>query len=200
MRWLMSLILTTACMLVACGTQETVTTTLRNPTEPTDKPTKPTETNDSRIQKYVDEFKQRCIDLNHRACLKRWTRLESVLFVERSVIQNEPGSENRVGVCYVWEDGNKRLVKAKVQILQDIEWNDEELKGLVYHELGHCALGLDHTNGTKGHPTIMNPYLYHAMIYIEFWEQMVSELFAAVLNLLEVEEVGNTSTTLRILE
>lgn len=184
MKWLAPLLL-----LTACGTQEPLTVTRRSTV---------VQINDETVRQYVDEFKQRCIDLNHQTCLNRWSRLESVLFVEQSVIQNEPNSEDRVGVCYIWEDEKGRFVKAQVQLLRG-DWDEIELRGLIYHELGHCVLGLDHVVGTRSRPTIMNPYLYHAELYLEFWDQMLSDLFSTVLNLWS-DSTEQSTLTVKVIE
>ncbi len=48
---------------------------------------------------------------------------------------------------------------------------------LIYHELGHCALGLDHYDDTHD---IMNTYLLPGDIADHKWDQLVSQLFTRV--------------------
>lgn len=45
---------------------------------------------------------------------------------------------------------------------------------LFYHELGHCALGLDHESGQ---PDIMNPYILPNRIAVPHWDELVNSLF-----------------------
>ena len=78
--------------------------------------------------------------------------------VKFSVIYGDVPDEY-IGVCKTWSDGHK-------EVHIDKEWweseytNDTERLVLIYHELGHCALGRGHLDGfTGGKPTsIMNSY------------------------------------------
>jgi hypothetical protein len=45
---------------------------------------------------------------------------------------------------------------------------------LVYHELGHCALGLDHTDGEAD---IMNTYLLDERTADSQWDELVTKMF-----------------------
>lgn len=45
---------------------------------------------------------------------------------------------------------------------------------LIYHELGHCALGLDHRTDKTA---IMNPHVLDPMIANRHWERLVREMF-----------------------
>ena len=44
---------------------------------------------------------------------------------------------------------------------------------LMYHELGHCALGLDHHDGE---PDIMNSYLLDEITSEKKWEELVNKM------------------------
>ena len=44
---------------------------------------------------------------------------------------------------------------------------------LVYHELGHCALGLDHTDGEDD---IMNTYLLSERVADKKWDELVHKM------------------------
>jgi hypothetical protein len=187
MRWISLLTL-----LVACGQENTIIS--RRAPEP---PPVTLKVDDALLKRYVDEFYQLCVDRNHSTCLDRFKKLESVAFVDATTIQNgEPGAENRAGVCYVWSDQYNRIHKTQIQVL-NIEWDPKVLEGLIYHELGHCVLGLDHVQGGKNNPKMMNPYVYYAELYLEYWQQMVDELFTTALSLLgsKVENDNSSSTT-----
>lgn len=45
---------------------------------------------------------------------------------------------------------------------------------LLYHELGHCALGLGHTDGE---PDIMNSYLLDEKIVDTRWDDLINKMF-----------------------
>lgn len=46
-------------------------------------------------------------------------------------------------------------------------------KGLMYHELGHCVLGLDHVDGVD----IMAPTLLSCSTFQDNWDVLVDDLF-----------------------
>ena len=48
---------------------------------------------------------------------------------------------------------------------------------LIYHELGHCALGLDHVDDK---PDIMNSYLLDESIADKKWDSLVKTMFERV--------------------
>lgn len=48
---------------------------------------------------------------------------------------------------------------------------------LVYHELGHCALGLDHLDGQHD---IMNSYLLPGDVADRKWDKLVNSMFGRV--------------------
>jgi hypothetical protein len=45
---------------------------------------------------------------------------------------------------------------------------------LMYHELGHCALGLDHLDGE---PDIMNTYLLDEVTADKQWDKLINNMF-----------------------
>ena len=54
-------------------------------------------------------------------------------------------------------------------------WSSAQTKAaIVYHELGHCALGLAHHEGELD---IMNPYLSSDGIMSKDWNELVNKLF-----------------------
>jgi hypothetical protein len=44
----------------------------------------------------------------------------------------------------------------------------------MYHELGHCALGLGHH---EGEPDIMNSYLLDEVTAEKKWDELVNKMF-----------------------
>ena len=53
-------------------------------------------------------------------------------------------SETRVGACYLYENGEPAFIKINPQFWNTITENVKY--ALIYHELGHCLLGLSHKN------------------------------------------------------
>lgn len=58
----------------------------------------------------------------------------------------------------------------------DISTNLEKM-ALVYHELGHCALGLGHTDNG---PAIMNSSLLSHSYLSKHWDELINHLFTGV--------------------
>lgn len=70
-----------------------------------------------------------------------------------------------MGQCSLWDDGQREI------IIDTAYWDRENEIGreqLMYHELGHCAMNLDHNSATVLDPntnqvieaSIMNPYYF----------------------------------------
>lgn len=56
-----------------------------------------------------------------------------------------PTDGKRVGQCVTWQNGARKIM------IDSTYWqycNDAQAEQLVYHELGHCALGLGHDDRT----------------------------------------------------
>lgn len=62
-------------------------------------------------------------------------------------------------------------------------------KTLLYHELGHCALNLDHTAGTE--TAIMNPHVLSDYEAASTWFDLVVELFFSAPSLGLDDESGD---------
>lgn len=72
--------------------------------------------------------------------------------------------EGLLGTCYAWSDGRRNIeIDPKKWAALDTIGKEQ----LIYHELGHCALNLDHNNaqvidpdGYTIHGSIMNQYYF----------------------------------------
>lgn len=85
---------------------------------------------------------------------------------------NENGSAKRLlGQCLMWSDNRKRYIH-----IDPIYWykilGEAGKEALIYHEMGHCDLDLDHTNHG-----IMVPSGLREDDYILNREQYLEELF-----------------------
>lgn len=137
---------------------------------------------DERIKGYVEEFKGICDLMPSATCLERWSKLDSISIVDMETLRKEAKGERWVGVCWEWTDSNKNLIRSHIQILNNdghgSDWDKDALKGLVYHELGHCLLRLEHTSSFANNPKMMNPSMYPTSVYINNWDNMVKEMFS----------------------
>lgn len=87
-----------------------------------------------------------------------------------SMYFDEELPENMAGYCV---PGDRVVINKKMwQTMTSMEkWV------LIYHELGHCALGLDHL--TEKDHDIMNPFLLPDHVSRPFWEDMKERMFDA---------------------
>lgn len=86
-----------------------------------------------------------------------------------------------VGVCYIYETGN-RNVEINRHYWEDA--SDNEKEELIFHELGHCTLNRDHRSDKIAYKnssvpiSIMYPYVFgHATYYEERKTEYIEELF-----------------------
>ncbi len=84
------------------------------------------------------------------------------------------------GVCYIYEDGTKEI------IIRQSFWNSAgaiQKRVLIFHELGHCALGRSHDDETITHSgtvyktSMMNSEIPSSMHYLSAEAEYLLELF-----------------------
>lgn len=85
------------------------------------------------------------------------------------VMDGKPGdlSDDAIGFCQP---------PLRLMVLKSF-WStasEMEKMSLMYHELGHCALGLDHEDDV---PDIMNSYLIDEEVAVRQWDTLVNTLF-----------------------
>ena len=118
----------------------------------------------------IDEFLYDCGEI-YGADVSDISKLEFIKY-------GDPATEekpNRVGVCNTFSYGN-RLTKSNITVRRYNEYVIQ--KGLVFHELGHCVLGLDHTEGDAF--TIMSssisPLINNPSYFEKIWDSLVEEM------------------------
>jgi len=86
----------------------------------------------------------------------------------------EIGRDQVVGVCSEYTFSNGELSYLQVTIRPDFaeRLDSPSYAGLMYHELGHCILNLEHSE-----TGIMAPVMYSESYYEENWDELVEELF-----------------------
>ena len=91
-----------------------------------------------------------------------------------------PENETFDGVCYTYGDGSKEI------IIRQSFWNSAsaiQRRVLVFHELGHCALGRAHDNETVEHSgktykaSMMNEVIPSSMHFLSAENEYLTELF-----------------------
>lgn len=166
-----------ALLLVGCGSIEN------------QEPDPSTNISDSTLNEYYTQFIQECKAVSHTLCATNTPKLRTIQFVDEKFIDdlaknagNPPPITKRVGVC-VAEYRLDTITRSYVYILKhdgyNYAWHPDALRALVFHELGHCLLQLDHPSPARPStdPAIMNSQMYSVKTYQLNWESMVAELF-----------------------
>lgn len=87
---------------------------------------------DSRVEGYVTDF---LTDLDSRHLLDG---IVDEFMSLRSITLGKPGIEGAIGVCYIGYT-SRQIILDEGYVASELTW-----KTLVYHELGHCLLNMDH--------------------------------------------------------
>lgn len=85
-----------------------------------------------------------------------------------------------VGMCYLFQFKYWRSIAISKEFWDDASDTEKEL--LIYHELGHCVMELEHDNTLYNiglyniHNSIMNEYIIPEVFYINFREHYIEDL------------------------
>lgn len=110
---------------------------------------------------YIEDFAQDC--RSYGADLTDFRKLHYVNFAD-----NIAGQKEMVGVCWTMSYPGMKVATA----IEVKDLNDDMLqKALMYHELGHCILNLDHRQGT-----IMSEEMMPRFVYETSWDKLVEDL------------------------
>jgi hypothetical protein len=96
-------------------------------------------------------------------------RLKEITFADSAKDMGEDESSMIIGLCI--SSGRVKILKWWWTVAEPIE-----RKGLIYHELGHCLLKLDHS--TEPSVNLMSPYILTASKLADHWDDLVDKLFA----------------------
>lgn len=158
-------ILAVALLLTSCGPKD-----LDRRREP---PLPPLQIN-SELWHFVELFKEDGLlrGVNIQANSIRFLEYESL-------------SGTTAGTCTPYLDGNGGIFYSEIRIDEIYRLYDFPLtkKALLYHELGHCLLGLEHKEVQP--PVIMNPSLLLEIYYKANWTKLVDELFNSQISILD---------------
>lgn len=126
---------------------------------------------DPEIYPHAAEFVARCSIVGGeftKQCERRLMILDKI-----EVVDAFEDSPNVVGRCYF---STSLLIPRTVQILKGFVNADSlTMKGLVFHELGHCLLGQDHV--TENALDLMAPFMLREDEYGTYWKILVQGLF-----------------------
>lgn len=140
--------------------------------------------NSEYVKTYYEEFIALCNRYSRVDCLTNSTKLHFIKVVGDEEFQrNVPNSQSKVGLCsYMTNMITNTIIESEIYLLDHNghheSWYPDQVKGLVFHELGHCLLRLPHTN-SETEPSIMNSKMYTNDVYSTYWHQMVYALFTS---------------------
>jgi hypothetical protein len=161
----MKVLLLSALMLTSCGSIEPIDWYEENFSKEYP-PLKKEEPIDS-LKLILDSFLYDCGTI-YKADISSISKLEFIRYGETA----SPDQPNTVGLCTTYPYNNGTLYKSNIVVKQ----NDSAiaLKAIVYHELGHCILGLEHTSQES--ETLMSPIMMSDDYYENNWDVLVKNM------------------------
>ena len=104
----------------------------------------------------------------YKADVSSVSKLEFIRYGNPATKENP----NQVGVCWTWSYNSGAVYKSNITVMEMD--TATSIRALLYHELGHCVLGLDHT--TQESKTMMSPTMHDDMYYEENWDILVKDM------------------------
>lgn len=122
---------------------------------------------DRQLRQHVYDFVFTCDqqELTAARCHRNLARLDSVILVESISY-----SDQAVGVCTTIANGF-RFIQIEIG---SADINSLAMKSLIFHELGHCLLDLEHNNVIAD---IMYPMLVDPEKLPDKWHDIIDRLF-----------------------
>lgn len=102
------------------------------------------------------------------------TTVSDIGFDSQESINGQVGKTTTVGLCEM----NARWILISRDFWSEIDDTTREI--LMFHELGHCALGLNHAS--ENSINIMNPYVLSSSLYQDDREHLLDKLFSRSLD------------------
>lgn len=131
---------------------------------------------DPRLETWLDDFFE--LAQKHGS---RCHKVRSIRMEDQEKISNHPQIKSPSVIGYCSTDG--------FVVLSEQIWQDRSLlfnKALLFHELGHCVLGLDHA--PEGKVNLMTPYMLFDTELAEHWAELMQKLFTGTMSLTEEDE------------
>lgn len=131
----------------------------------------------SYVENFADEAKARGVDVS---------RSVSIQFVDS--IQSDGPRTEAAAIC------TTAGVRVSEKFWEDSFWSEDTRRQVVYHELGHCLLGLEHEDRGRNPEavSIMDPVLVGGPWYAAHEAQYLDAMFkkAKPTTTVEVEAIG----------
>ena len=171
---LKKIILCLALINVSCGPNEIVKAGGKNVTkydEPVYNDVPP------EIRPHLSEFIEFCkssTPSNRDTCSKNMETFYGISFADHPIQKGKP---EVVGICQFYEYAGK-VIARKITISKSmVDSTSLRFKSLIWHELGHCLLDLNHIP-TTNRIHIMNPVLINEIELGRQWSRLVNAFFS----------------------
>lgn len=164
-----------AIMNVSCGTEVVDKTTPVTSERPDNQPSYDEMPNE--IKPHFSEFLEYCKSSqpsDKDTCSKNLESFYGIVFQEHPIFKEKP---EVIGTCQVYEANGKPYAR-KITISKKMkDYKSLQFKSLIWHELGHCLLDLDHIPFNKA-VHMMNPSLMPEIELGKRWSYLVSTFFS----------------------
>lgn len=143
---------------------------------------------DTGLQNVAEMYKQEFIELLVSVGLDREAYRANFVPV---TVTNDLGSTsgNAVGVCYGYVDKESKRVRAPLFIRFSkeafIKYPDMGRRWVIWHELGHCVLGMGHG---KGEGVLMRPSVPPLQVMFLLTEELMYKHFLEMVSLYKKRE------------
>lgn len=132
---------------------------------------------DAELKPYVDAFRE-----DARRFGRDYDEPDRLRVEYAGAIDGKVEDKSEVGLCSKrsYERQMSGVVRRvhSVRILRSISDDRYAVERTVYHELGHCLLGLEHEDALSAKSIMAKDFVLGTSLADDKWEALVSELFA----------------------
>lgn len=129
------------------------------------------------LQPYVDDFMLSCkFEGTEDTCLKNIKRIKAIKLANAEDLEAAPSGRKPAGVCEITSylgGSHNGIIYIQKEYFEGLENLEIAKKSLLFHELGHCLINMDHIDDR---PHIMNSQ--HFVVFGEYaWREAVKDMF-----------------------
>ena len=170
-----TIIIALAAISSACGSLSDRVQYQHDTTEPRLEAEIPAVSGDTWMKEFVLEFYADAQAKDHRV----ENDVVSVSFIEKLPESMSKTDKGVIGYCSINNNSDGSERDRTVSILKSawVNFTWQTKRVLIYHELGHCALNLDHS--PEGSGNIMDPYVLYDSESLPHWMELVDTEFAS---------------------
>lgn len=129
------------------------------------------------IKPHFSEFLEYCRSsqvVDKDTCSRNLESFYGIVFENHPIVKDQP---EVVGNCQVYEVNGKPYARKIIISKKMVDYKSLQFKSLIWHELGHCLLDLDHVPFNRG-IHMMNPSLMPEIELGKRWSYLVNTFFS----------------------